>query len=296
MIDRGIFMRDFIISTDNTADLPISYLEENHIRCIKLAYMIDGETYGAEKELDAKEFYKRVRDGSMPTTSQVNPEEAKDFFEEILNEGYDILQIAFSSGLSGTFNNMKLVANDINEERKESKVIVVDSLCASLGEGLLVHQAVKMKKEGRSIDEIAEWLENHKLNMIHMFTVDDLNHLHRGGRVSKATAVIGTMVNIKPILHVDEEGHLTAVDKVRGRKKSLQSLVNYMDQKMGSYREKQQEIFISHGDCVEDAEYVADLIKERYGITNFLIHTIGPTIGAHSGPGTVTLFFLGDER
>ena len=173
---------------------------------------------------------------------------------------------------------------------------MADTLCASLGEGLLVHKAVQLKKAGKSLEETAQWVEAHKENLVHVFTVDDLFHLHRGGRVSKATAIVGTLAGIKPLLHVDEEGHLTAVGKVRGRKKSLQSLVDMMEKQVGSFRDQNDCVFISHGDCTEDAEYVRQLVQERFGITEFLINEIGPTIGTHSGPGTVALFFLGETR
>lgn len=289
-------MRDFVITTENTADFPVDYIIKNDLGIVNLSYLIDGENFSDGRELEPEEFYMRVRAGSMPTTSQVNPDQAKEFFSKYLAKGVDILHLAFSSGLSGTYNSMRLAAEELMEEHKDCRIIVIDTLCASLGEGLIVDYALRMKAEGCSIEEIAAWSEVHKKNFIHVFTVDDLNHLYRGGRVSKATAVIGTMVNIKPILHVDNEGHLMALDKVRGRKKSLQMLVQYMDQKMGSYKEKNAVVFISHGDCLEDAEYVKKLIEEKYGEKEFLIHFIGPTIGTHAGPGTVALFFMGDER
>ena len=175
-------------------------------------------------------------------------------------------------------------------------IIVIDSLCASLGEGLLVHKAVMLKESGKSFSETADWIEKNKLHIVHNFTVDDLNHLYRGGRVSKATAFLGTIVNIKPILHVDDEGHLIPLSKVRGRKKSLIALVDSMEQQMGTWKEKNDIVFISHGDSLADAKFVATLIKERFGIDSFLINYVGSTIGAHSGPGTIALFYLGDYR
>lgn len=289
-------MKEFIICTDNTADLPEEYRRQNNIPTVNLAYILDGVTYGKGKELAPGDFYASVRNGSMPTTSQVNPEEGREFLERYTCQGKDVLYIAFSSGLSGTYNSMRLAAEAVAEEGGGGKAVVVDSLCASLGEGLLVHYAVKMKNEGKSLEETADWLEAHKRNIVHIFTVDDLFHLHRGGRVSKATAVLGSMINIKPILHVDDEGHLINIDKARGRKKSLQKLVDYMDEHMGEYRTKQDSVFISHGDCEKDAEYVADMVRERFGVQTFLVNYVGPTIGAHSGPGTMALFFLGDKR
>lgn len=174
--------------------------------------------------------------------------------------------------------------------------MVLDSLCASLGQGLLVYYAMELKESGKSIEETADWVESHKKNLVHLFTVDDLNHLHRGGRVSKATAIVGGMLNIKPVLHVDNEGKLVAIGKVRGRKKSLQALVDGMKERIGSYKDTCDTIFISHGDCEDDARYVAEKIKELYPIQTVIINYVGATIGAHSGPGTTALFFLGDYR
>ena len=173
---------------------------------------------------------------------------------------------------------------------------MIDALSASLGEGLLVHKAVLLKETGKSLDEVADWVEKNKLHLCHNFTVDDLFHLHRGGRVSKATAILGTMINIKPVLHVDDEGHLIAIGKVRGRKKSLSALVDRMADQIKGYEDQNDVVFISHGDCVEDAEYVKKLVQERFGIEKFIINHVGPTIGAHSGPGTVALFFMGNPR
>lgn len=292
-------METFKIVTDSTADLPKEYLEENSIACLNLCYIMDGVTYGGAtgKEMDVKEFYDSMRGGKMPTTSQVNPDEAKKHFESILAEGYkEILYLAFSSGLSGTYNSGRIAAEEIMEERPDVKIIAIDSLCASLGEGMFVYRAVEMRKQGKSLEETAAWMKEHVQNFVHVFTVDDLNHLHRGGRVSKATAIIGTLVGIKPILHVDSEGHLTAIDKVRGRKKSLLKLVDLMDEKMGSYKDSNDIIMISHGDALEDAQFVADEIKKRFGVESFMINPVGPTIGAHAGPGVVALFFMGEER
>ena len=287
-------MSEFIITTDNTSDLPDSYISENDLDILFLSYTIDGETYERENQLSAAEFYKRMRNGSMPTTAQINPDMAKEKFTKYLKEGKDILHISFSSGLSGSYNSCRIAAEELQEDFPDRRIVVVDSLCASLGEGLLVHKAVCQKKEGKSLAEITEWLEENKLHLCHNFTVDDLTHLYRGGRVSKAAAVFGTMVNIKPVLHVDDEGHLVPVSKVRGRKKSLTTLVDNMEKQVGKF--ENDTIFISHGDCLTDAEFVARLVRERFGIQSFLINTVGPTIGAHSGPGTVALFFMGNSR
>lgn len=289
----------FKITTDSTADLPVEYLKEHNVGCMPISYIVDGVTYGRDKELDWKEFYSLMRnDGKMPTTSQINPAEAKEYFEEFIKTDKEVLHLAFSSGLSGTYGNLCIAAEEIMEEHPDCRIIVVDSLCASMGEGLFVHKAVKMRDEGKTIEETADWLRTNVQNFTHVFTVDDLFHLYRGGRVSKTAAVIGTMAGIKPKLHVDSEGHLIVIGKVRGRKKSLNALVDYMEEKMGSYlsENRQDYVFISHGDALEDAEYVRDQIKERFGIENFLINHIGPTVGAHSGPGTIALFFMGESR
>lgn len=287
----------FKIVTDTTADLPEAYIAEHNLGVMSVCYMINGETYSREKDLDWKEFYRLMREEEkMPTTSQINPEAAKEYFTEYLKESKEILYIAFSSGLSGTYNSARMAAEEIMEERPDVKIKVFDSKGASMGEGLLVHKAVQLQQQGKTMEETADWLETHALNLVHVFTVDDLNHLYRGGRVSKTAAVIGTIAGIKPILHVDDEGHLIPIQKKRGRKKSLTALVDYMEEKIGSFRDKNDIIFISHADALEDAEAVRDEVKERFGIDNFLISHIGPTIGTHSGPGTVALFFLGDSR
>lgn len=289
-------MREFVITTDNNSDLPMEYYEKNNVGVISLTYTLDGKTYDMYTALPSHAFYDTMRNGSMPTTAQVNPADAREVFEPYLKKGMDILHIAFSSGLSGSYNSSRIAAEDLSEEYPDAKIVVIDSLAASLGQGLLVHKAVQMKEKGKSLDQIADWLEKYKCNLCHIFTVDDLFHLYRGGRVSKMTAVFGTMVNIKPVLHVNNEGKLINIDKVRGRKKSLNDLVNKMEQKIGSYRDKNDIIFISHGDCLDDAKYVAKQVEERFGYKEFLFNDVGATIGAHSGPGTVALFFLGDER
>lgn len=296
IIQEVFAMTDYVIVTDNTADLPYSYYKEHGMEYTYLTYTMDGQSYGKNQELEFSDFYARMRNGSMPTTSQVNAEEAKEVFCPILEQGKDILYLAFSSGLSGTYNSVRLAAEELQEEYPERKIVVIDTLSASLGEGLLVDKAVELKEQGLSLEENAAWLEEHKLNLCHVFTVDDLFHLHRGGRVSKVAAVVGTMINLKPVLHVDNEGHLIPLKNVRGRKKSLSGLVSLMEEQIGEWKDKNTKIFISHGDCREDAEYVAKLVKEKFGYETFLINYVGATIGAHSGPGTIALFFWGDHR
>ena len=289
-------MNNYIITTDTTTDLPEDYIKKHDLGIMSLTYTLEGTTYSKDNPLDVKLFYEKMRNGSMPTTSQVNPENAKNIFLPYLKDGYDILHIAFSSGLSGSYNSTRIAAEELSEEFPDRKITIIDSLAASLGEGLLVHKAVMLKEQGADLDTVADWVEQNKLHIVHNFTVDDLFHLHRGGRVSKATAILGTMINVKPILHVDDEGHLIALSKVRGRKKSLQALVDSMEKQMGAYRSQNDIVFISHGDSLADAQYVSDLVKQRFGIESFLINYVGPTIGAHSGPGTIALFYMGDYR
>ncbi len=289
-------MNQYIITTDTTSDLPEEYLQQHNISLLPLYYNFEGTVYGDKVFLGPKEFYDKMRKGAMPTTMAVNPEIARNIFNGLLDQGYDVLHIAFSSALSGSCSVAATVAREIMDERPGTRIIVIDSLCASLGEGLLVHKAAQLKDSGHSIDETADWLEKHKLNLCHMFTVDDLHHLHRGGRVSKATAIIGTLINVKPVLHVDNEGRLIPLNNVRGRKKALISLVDRMEASLPEDIKQNDIIFISHGDCIEDAQYVADLVKDRFGIQDVLINYVSPTIGAHSGPGTVALFFMGNAR
>lgn len=289
-------MSDFKIITNTTADLPKDYIEANQLGLMVFNYTIKDETYSKGHELDWKEFYSMMREGNMPTTSQVNPEECRNYFEEYLKETDQLLYICFSSGMSGTYNNACLAAEMVMEEHPGCKITVIDSKCASMGEGLLVHKAVELRKAGKTMDETAAWVEENLLHLVHIVTVDDLNHLYRGGRVSRTSAIVGSVVGIKPIIHVDNEGRLIPINKVRGRKKSLNTLVDYMEQKMGRYREENDIVFISHGDALEDAEAVRDDIKARFGIDSFMINHIGPTVGAHSGPGTIALFFMGESR
>ena len=289
-------MEDYLIMADNMGDLPDDYCEKHQLRRLYLSYLMDGVTYNGENQMDEKEFYAKLRGGSLPTSSQPNPQQAKEFFESCIGVTDKILFIAVSSGISGTYGSIHQGAQEVMEEHPEMKIVVVDSLCASLGEGLLIHKAIMMKESGASFEEVVDWVEKYKLNVVHNFTVDDLFHLHRGGRVSKATAILGTMINIKPMLHVDNDGHLINIGKARGRKKSVLGLADAMQQQIGSWKDKNDVIFISHGDCYEDAQLLADTIKARMGFDSFLINYVGPTIGTHSGPGTLALFYMGDVR
>lgn len=287
-------MRDFVITVNSTVDLPREWLEERHVPVFPLKYTIDGETYTDMEGLSAKEFFDKLREGKMSTTSQVNPEEAAAELEPYIKEGKDILHLGFSSGLSGTLNSMKIAGEMLEEKYPEAKVIVIDTLCACLGEALLLYKALQQKEKGMSIDELAQWVEENKLHVCHNVTVDDLNHLHRGGRVSKTTAVLGTLVQIKPIIHMDDNGKLQVIGKERGRKKSLNKIVDMaVEQSKGWDNDI---IMITHGDCIDDAEYVAKLVREKMGIDNILINNIGTVIGSHTGPGVVAVFCMGNKR
>jgi len=288
-------MKDFVISTDTTSDLPESFIQKYDIDIHPLYYAFGDEIYGKNNALPEKEFYARMRNGALPTTMATNPEDSEQIFQKRVDEGLDILHIAFSSALSSCCNNSTLAANEVMEKNPGSKIIVIDSLSASLGEGLVVYRAIQLKNEGKSLDEVATYISSHLENFCHQFTVDDLNHLYRGGRVSKAAAVLGTLASIKPMLHVDSLGRLIPIGKVRGRKKSLIALVDRMEETIGSYRNETDVTFISHGDCIEDAQFVADLVKERFGLEVW-INPVCPTIGSHSGPGTVALFHMGEKR
>lgn len=290
-------MAAYRILTDSTTDLAPEMIRELGVQVIPLCYLMEGNTYHnipGGGEMDEPAFYNKLRAGVMSTTTQVNSEEFIQVFTPVLEAGDDILYIAFSSGLSGTCQSAHLAKKELEQKFPGRRIEVFDSLCASMGEGLLVYHAATRKNNGASLDEVLAWLKENVLHLCHWFTVDDLNHLKRGGRVSTATALVGTMLGIKPVLHVDDEGHLIPVSKVRGRKQSLDALVKKMEET--AIDPQDQVIFISHGDCLEDAKYVARQAREKLGVKDVKINFIGPVIGAHSGPGTVALFFLGSSR
>lgn len=287
-------MRDFVITVNSTVDLPKEWLQERNVPVIPLKYTIDEETYTDMEGLDAKEFFAKLREGKMATTSQINPEEAREYLEPFLKEGKDILHLGFSSGLSGTYNSMRIAAEELKEEYPDAVIYIIDSLCACLGEGLLLYYALKQKESGKNIDEVAQWVEENKLHICHNVTVDDLHHLHRGGRVSKAAAVLGTVVQIKPIIHMDNNGCLQVIGKERGRKKALNKIVDMAAEQISGW--ENEIAMITHGDCIEDAEYVAKRIREKLGIQEVLINNIGTVIGSHTGPGVVAVFVMGNQR
>lgn len=289
-------MRDFVISTDSTASLPVEYARENNIAIHPLHYIIDEKEYGMDLgiELTIKEFYNNIREGKMPTTSATNPEYIDRVMRKQVEDGYDVLHIGFSGGLSSSFSNASMCAREIMEEKPECKIIVVDSLSAECGQALLVYRAVEMKKQGKSMEEIAAWIEENRLHVVHQFTVDDLFHLMRGGRLSKSSAILGTALNIKPILHVDDEGKLANIAKVRGSRKAMKTLVDTMLENID--QENSSEIFLSHSDNEEGIGELAELVKEKYPDSLIWILPVSPTVGAHTGVGTLVVSYFGKKR
>lgn len=288
-------MKDFIISTDATADLPLFYVKENSIEIHPIYYIVDEKEYGLGlSELSPKDFYENMRKGKMPTTSSSNPQYITKLMNEQVNRGYDVLHISFSSALSCSYNNAVVCARNIMEEVPDANILVVDSLCATAGQGLMVHKAVQLKKQGKTIEEIAEWIKENRKHFVHQFIVNDLFHLVRGGRLSKSTAFFGTALRIQPLLHLNDEGKICNIGKIRGRKKALNTLVDNIEEKVIGL--ELDTVFISHSDCIEEAMYVADKIKDRYGIDDILINDIGPAIGAHTGVGTVVVAYFGNQR
>ena len=294
--ERKYFMCDFILMTDSTADLPISFYQDNQIRVVPLTYTLNGSTYEQNNGLSSHEFYEQIRMGHMPVTSQINPQTAMEAFKMVSLEGKDILFLSFSSGLSGTYNSCCIAADQLKEEGCKNRIAVLDTLCASTGSGLLLYYVVKMRDDGKSMDEIIEWVEKNKLRFCHVFTVDDLTYLYRGGRVSKTAAALGTMMKLKPVMRVNNEGKLEAIAKVHGRKKSIHALFEQLKNKIDMKSFPEPMIMICQGDCPVEAEGLADLIRKEIPTASVLVSDIGPVIGSHTGPGVIGLFFYGDER
>ena len=288
-------MRDFIISTDSTADLSLDYIRENNIGIYPLYYNIDGKEYiPGVNDMPVKEFYENMQNGKMPITSAVNPKYVMEQMRKAVSDGYDVLHISLSSGLSSSYNNTAICAMDIMDEFEEANIKVIDSLCATVGQGLLVYKAVKLKKQGWSIDEVSEWLNENKKHIVHQFILNDLYHLVRGGRLAKSSAVVGTVLKVQPILRLNDNGKIEPIGKIRGRKKALNVLADNIEEKTKNL--PLDEVFISHADCIEEAEYVAERIKNKYGVKNIVINDICPTVGAHTGKGVVVAAYFGCQR
>ena len=296
-IRKGMDMRQIVVSTETNNDMPEEFLAANGVCVIPHYYNVEEQVYGEEgNTISVKEFYDEMRAGKKVGTAASNPAVILDKFTEIAKSGKDILHISFSSALSSGCQNIINAADEVMEEYPDCKIIVIDTLSASLGEGVMIKVALDRIAEGKDIETIAAELRELSSHLCVLFTVDDLEYLYRGGRLSKTSAVLGTVINLKPILHVDDEGKLVALAKVRGRKKSISTLIDIMEANIGGFKDKQIFVGIIHGDAEEDAELLKSEITKRLGLTEFIISSIGPSIGAHSGPGTLGLVFLGETR
>lgn len=290
-------MNDYILVTDATSDLSKDIINNENIIVIPMEYEIDQkcyEYYPSCKNLSVNQFYNKIKEGAVATTSQINVSTYEKYFEKEIKAKKDIIYIAFSSALSGSIQSAYIAKNNLLEKYPNSKIEIIDSLAASAGEGLLVYTAAKHQKEGKTFEELVEWINTNRHHLCHWFTVDDLFHLHRGGRVSAASAIIGSTIGIKPILHVDNEGRLVPVTKVRGRKKSLLALVEQMEKTCTN--PESQTIFIGHSSSYEDAEFVKNMVLEKFNVKDVIILDIGAIVGSHTGCGTIALFYFGTEK
>ena len=287
-------MCTYQIITDSCCDFPVEMYRKLNLDFVPLSLEFRGTVTADRNDDSLKELYDGLRSGEAAKTSAVNPDTWAKKMEPHLEQGLDILVLAFSSGLSTTYQSAVIAGEELKEKYPHRKILVVDTLCASLGQGLLVYHVCVQRDQGATLEEAAKWAEDHKQNLCHWFTVDDLMHLKRGGRVSAATAMVGTMLQIKPVLHVDEEGHLVNVAKARGRKASIEALAKKVAE-LGSGFDNST-VFLSHGDCREDAELLIGILKEQYGVKEVLLSYVGSVIGSHAGPGTLALFFLGEHR
>lgn len=289
-------MSKYVIVSDATLDLPAELIDEFGIKVIPMGFSIDNTEYNHypdERELSIEEFYGMLKNGAVPHTTQITPAMFMDYFGEILKQGLDILYIAFSSGLSGTYNTSQIVISELREEYPDRKIYVIDSLCASIGEGLLVYHAALQKKKGMDIDELKEWVEQNKKKSRHWFTVKDLYHLKRGGRVSTIEAFVGTALKIRPVLSTDDYGKLTVVSKIRGSRAELDYMVSKMEAEGVDLAS--QTVFVGHGDDLEQARELEALIRSKNIVKDVIITKIGPIIGSHTGPGMLALVFMGDK-
>ena len=281
------------IITDSCCDFTQQQYQELDVLCVPLTVMYNGESHSNFSDPAAvKSFYDDLRSGVTATTSAVNPEGWAQAMEPVLKAGQDVLVLTFTSALSATYQSAVIAADELREAYPHRKILVVDTLCAALGQGLLVFYACKKRDEGMDIDTLFHWVEEHKLNICHWVTVDDLSHLKRGGRINAATAMVGTMLNIKPIIYVDNGGHLISTSKVRGRKAAMELLANKLEETAID----REIAFIAHGDCPEDAAALETLIREKHGVKEVFTGYVGPVIGAHTGPGVLVVFFMGAHR
>ena len=285
---------DFQIITDSCCDFPTPMYGQLGLTFVPLTVEFRGNTFDDKNDDTLKDMYQGLRAGEVAKTSAVNPSRWSQAMEKALAAGKDVLVLAFSSGLSTTYQSAVIAAEELKDEYPDRKIQVIDTLCASMGQGLLVWYACKKRDEGLSLDEVAQWVLDNRLHLCHWFTVDDLMYLKRGGRISAATALVGTMLQIKPLLHVDDKGHLINMTKTRGRKAAIDAMVKKAQELGAGY--DNSTMFISHGDCLSDAEYLSRQLKEKCGVKDVVISYVGAVIGSHSGPGTLALFFLGSHR
>lgn len=284
------------IVTDSSCDLGINFIEENNIELIPLLLNLDGETLKDDlgKSLGYREFYEKLRAGSMPSTSQINIYTFEEKFKELLDKGYEILYIGLSSALSGTFNSANMARNNILEENPNAKIAVVDSISVSMGLGMLIKKACKMIEEGKMLEDIVQWIEENKNKVIHAILVDDLKHLKRGGRVSASTAAVGSILNIKPLLKLNNSGAVEVSEKIKGKKKGLKRLASIVKEK--AINIENEILYIMHGDVLEEAQYLKGIILQELNFKDVKVEYIGTVIGTHGGPGTIATVFWGNER
>lgn len=287
---------DTVILVDSSSDLPRSYIDENNIPNVGLTCRLQGKDYVDDfgKTLAYENFYNEIRNGAMPTTSQINVFTFVEKFKELLLKNKSIIYLAFDSSISGTYNSAVIAKEQVLEEITDADITVIDTRSASVGEGLLVYKAYEMLNNGATKEEIVKWVEDNKFNIHHFFIVDDLNHLRRGGRVSSTKAAIGTLLNVKPMLYVNKKGELINIASIRGRKKAIKTMMEKFNQNI---IEKSYEIVgISHGDCLEDALYLKKILQEKHKVKKVLVNHVGPVIASHTGAGVLTLCFIGKER
>ena len=300
--------RDFVILTDVNADLPVSYTDAENIGVISMSIQLDGKIYEPGKDMDADTFYQMMRAGKEPTTAASNPHQYEQAFRQVLDSGLDVLYLAFSSALSSSYHSAMTARKMLEEEyhviakntKQQGHIVIIDTLSGSMGQGLLVYKANELKKQGKSLDEIVAWCEANKRHICHEFVLDDLMYMHRGGRLSKASAMLGSLLHVKPLIYLDNESKVLSSGHVRGSKKAIRMLIERMakcmegsGQKDDFITQNQDIIMICHSDCEQAALQLKEQITETFGFENVMIHTAGPVIGCHAGPGAVGVFFMG---
>ena len=288
-------MSNIVITSDSTCDLSPELRQRYNVTTLPLGVTLGGKVYKDGVDITPDDIYAHHdKTGELPKTTAANVDEFYNFFKDFVDEGKTVIHFDISSKMSSTFNNARIAAEELAEEYPGRKMIVVDTLCASLGQGMFCYLVVQKQREGASLEEIRTYAEELVPHLAHWFTVDDLHFLKRGGRISGATAVVGSLLQIKPVLHVDDEGHLISVSKARGRKAAIQALANKVAE--DAIEPEKQVMFISHGDCVEDAEFLASILKEKFHVPQIHINHVGPVIGSHAGPGVLAMFYVGSKR